>query len=55
MVLLFVGIIMVVVFLSIGFVVLMFFRRYIFLFINDVLLGKDNKLNLKFNIIVLFI
>lgn len=50
-----VGITTVAVLLSIGFVVLMLFRRYIFLLINDVLLGKDNKSNSKFNIIVLFI
>lgn len=50
-----VGITTVAVLLSIGFVVLMLFRRYIFLLINHVLLGKDNKSNSKFNIIVLFI
>lgn len=50
-----VGITTVAVLISIGFVVLMLFRRYIFLLINDVLLGKDNKSNSKFNIIVLFI
>lgn len=50
-----VGITTVAVLLSIGFVVLMLFKRYIFLLIYHVLLGKDNKSNSKFNIIVLLI